>query len=271
MEARHRRGLPAFLNSEPPCSVLPLSPAPTCVARWAAPASCCAAGEDAIRHLFSRGTHREFGYAAIVCMLIFYFLGAAWTGACGRRGNTTRHPAAGVVAAIGATASLRPLAAAVLPCRRWWLIKCAAPSTCCSRLCHLVWRLRAHAADWRLHRPPGGAGGGGHCGGARRRVAGVSWQGGRQGGVVRPHVAAAPGRGVAGVSRGGGGERGPAAVGAVPRGSAVGRPVAPLPPPPRTARFFAARPPGCSSHPPPGPGSTLERLRSSAPALSWAA
>lgn len=39
------------------------------------------AGEDAIRHLFSRGTHREFGYAAIIVMLIFYFLGAAWTGA----------------------------------------------------------------------------------------------------------------------------------------------------------------------------------------------
>ncbi|KAI7836469.1 hypothetical protein COHA_009686 [Chlorella ohadii] len=36
-------------------------------------------GEDAIRHLFSRGTHREFGYAAIIVMLIFYFLGAAWT------------------------------------------------------------------------------------------------------------------------------------------------------------------------------------------------
>lgn len=36
-------------------------------------------GEDAIRHLFSRGTHREFGYAAMLVMLIFYFLGAAWT------------------------------------------------------------------------------------------------------------------------------------------------------------------------------------------------
>jgi len=36
-------------------------------------------GEDAIRHLLSRATHREFGYAAIICMLIFYFLGAAWT------------------------------------------------------------------------------------------------------------------------------------------------------------------------------------------------
>lgn len=36
-------------------------------------------GEDAIRHLLSRGTHREFGYAAILCMLIFYFLGAAIT------------------------------------------------------------------------------------------------------------------------------------------------------------------------------------------------
>jgi hypothetical protein len=38
------------------------------------------AGEDAIRHLFSRSTHREFGYAAIAVMLVFYFVGAAWTG-----------------------------------------------------------------------------------------------------------------------------------------------------------------------------------------------
>ena len=36
-------------------------------------------GEDAIRHLLSRGTHREFGYAAILCMLVVYFLGAAIT------------------------------------------------------------------------------------------------------------------------------------------------------------------------------------------------
>lgn len=36
-------------------------------------------GEDAIRHLLSRGTHREFGYAALLCMLVFYFLGAAVT------------------------------------------------------------------------------------------------------------------------------------------------------------------------------------------------
>ena len=34
-------------------------------------------GEDSIRHLLSRGTHREFGYSAILCMLIFYFIGAA--------------------------------------------------------------------------------------------------------------------------------------------------------------------------------------------------
>lgn len=34
-------------------------------------------GEDSIRHLLSRGTHREFGYAAILCMLVFYFIGAA--------------------------------------------------------------------------------------------------------------------------------------------------------------------------------------------------
>ena len=37
-----------------------------------------AAGEDAIRHLLSRGTHREFGYAAMVVMLVTYFAGAAW-------------------------------------------------------------------------------------------------------------------------------------------------------------------------------------------------
>lgn len=36
-------------------------------------------GEDAIRHLFSRGTHVEFGYSALLIMLVFYFLGAAWT------------------------------------------------------------------------------------------------------------------------------------------------------------------------------------------------
>ena len=37
-------------------------------------------GEDAIRHLLSRGTHREFGYAALVVMLVFYF-GCAARGA----------------------------------------------------------------------------------------------------------------------------------------------------------------------------------------------
>lgn len=36
------------------------------------------AGEDAIRHLLSRGTHREFGYGALVVMLIYYFGGAVW-------------------------------------------------------------------------------------------------------------------------------------------------------------------------------------------------
>ncbi|KAL3159050.1 hypothetical protein ABBQ32_011048 [Trebouxia sp. C0010 RCD-2024] len=35
-------------------------------------------GEDAIKHLLSRGTHREFGYAALVTMLVVYFLGAVW-------------------------------------------------------------------------------------------------------------------------------------------------------------------------------------------------
>ena len=38
----------------------------------------CNAGEDAIKHLLSRGTHREFGYAALVTMLVVYFLGAVW-------------------------------------------------------------------------------------------------------------------------------------------------------------------------------------------------
>ena len=36
------------------------------------------AGEDAIKHLLSRGTHREFGYASLVTMLVVYFLGAVW-------------------------------------------------------------------------------------------------------------------------------------------------------------------------------------------------
>ena len=36
------------------------------------------AGEDAIKHLLSRGTHREFGYGALVTMLVVYFLGAVW-------------------------------------------------------------------------------------------------------------------------------------------------------------------------------------------------
>ena len=38
----------------------------------------CPAGEDSIKHLLSRGTHREFGYAALVVMLVFYFAGAVW-------------------------------------------------------------------------------------------------------------------------------------------------------------------------------------------------
>lgn len=36
-------------------------------------------GEDAIRHLLSRGTHKEFGYAALLSMLGVYFLCAAVT------------------------------------------------------------------------------------------------------------------------------------------------------------------------------------------------
>lgn len=35
------------------------------------------AGEDAISHLLSRGTHREFGYKPLLLMLVFYFCGAA--------------------------------------------------------------------------------------------------------------------------------------------------------------------------------------------------
>ena len=42
-------------------------------------AACCPlAGEDAIRHLLSRGTHREFGYGALLVMLVYYFGGAVW-------------------------------------------------------------------------------------------------------------------------------------------------------------------------------------------------
>ena len=33
-------------------------------------------GEDTVRHLFSRGTHRQFGYGALFCMLVLYFLGS---------------------------------------------------------------------------------------------------------------------------------------------------------------------------------------------------
>ncbi len=39
---------------------------------------CGNAGEDAIKHLLSRGTHREFGYAALIVMLVVYFGGAVW-------------------------------------------------------------------------------------------------------------------------------------------------------------------------------------------------
>lgn len=60
-------------TSWPFTHTLPPHPYPT-------PSTPPGTGENAIRHLFSRGTHREFGLAAILCMLIFYFLGAAWTG-----------------------------------------------------------------------------------------------------------------------------------------------------------------------------------------------
>lgn len=36
------------------------------------------AGEDAIKHLLSRGTHWEFNYGSLIVMLVFYFLGAVW-------------------------------------------------------------------------------------------------------------------------------------------------------------------------------------------------
>ncbi len=48
---------------------------------WRSPlctASMLTTGEDSIKHLLSRGTHREFGYAALVVMLAFYFAGAVW-------------------------------------------------------------------------------------------------------------------------------------------------------------------------------------------------
>ncbi|KAK9806419.1 hypothetical protein WJX73_004486 [Symbiochloris irregularis] len=35
-------------------------------------------GEKTIRHLLSRGTHREFGYASLIVMLLVYFAGAVW-------------------------------------------------------------------------------------------------------------------------------------------------------------------------------------------------
>ena len=36
------------------------------------------AGEQTIKHLLSRSTHREFGYAALLTMLAVYFGGAVW-------------------------------------------------------------------------------------------------------------------------------------------------------------------------------------------------
>ena len=36
------------------------------------------AGDAIIRHLLTRGTHRQFGYAALVVTLVVYFVGAAW-------------------------------------------------------------------------------------------------------------------------------------------------------------------------------------------------
>ena len=33
-------------------------------------------GEDAIRHLLTRGTHREFGYGPLTAFLVVYLLGA---------------------------------------------------------------------------------------------------------------------------------------------------------------------------------------------------
>ena len=36
-----------------------------------------ARAQDAIRHLLSRGTHREFGYGALLAFLVLYSCGAA--------------------------------------------------------------------------------------------------------------------------------------------------------------------------------------------------
>ncbi len=36
------------------------------------------AGDAIIRHLLTRGTHRQYGYAALTVMLSLYFVGAAW-------------------------------------------------------------------------------------------------------------------------------------------------------------------------------------------------
>jgi len=35
-------------------------------------------GEDSVRHLFSRETHREFSYASLVLMLLMHFFGSLW-------------------------------------------------------------------------------------------------------------------------------------------------------------------------------------------------
>lgn len=35
-------------------------------------------GEEAIHHLFSRNTHLEFDYAALITVLVIYFIIACW-------------------------------------------------------------------------------------------------------------------------------------------------------------------------------------------------
>ena len=45
---------------------------------WADWKLTCCIGDAVIRHLLTRGTHREFGYAALLVMLVHYFAVAAW-------------------------------------------------------------------------------------------------------------------------------------------------------------------------------------------------
>lgn len=51
--------------------------APRCSLHPAAATAPCCTGDDAIKHLLSRGTHQRFNYGVLLTMLGWYFIGAA--------------------------------------------------------------------------------------------------------------------------------------------------------------------------------------------------